>query len=654
MADTALDIHQILQVFREIIKRKTTYNETNLHYEYFKRVNDTIPYKTHGFQSLRHFLENKASDLFYFERVSSDLEFIAPKREYSPSSSVSSSDENGTPKKVTIVKRMEQSEQYSGATEKAKCVLVSNNIYFGRPQSTGVNNPFQNIRNDIKISFDFDAQKREVDKCAAIDDTTTDSESTANGNRVNGGGGDGAYSSVSCDDKRMDVDEGADCNFPWHDKYWHLSITSVHSTNEIWARFFDPFEVMSDNNNFFFRKLFFLFQNEIFFVFRVQDRMRKMTSQLNTHIVNAPKNAAMTRKDDTVYIVKDKQNCYRAVILQMESEIDQCKCFLIDVGDIKWFAKSDIFICPHEFHDVSAMAMRFSLHGLTEFKYNRSACAIVATELSNKIVWAKVKVKSHEFCKRNGKYDAIPVILYDSLNRRTRINLSADIMEKVAFAFKPPKLLMGRTNYVTITHISKVSGHIYGHIINSAKDLMYVNGMIEAIVQNGNLRQYYDSFESETSLHEQLAINANTLYLIYSAYDRRWYRATIVQLETNLNGSDYRNKSSQCNVYCFLIDYGHTRVVNLTNVFALPGILAQFPHLAVSMALDGVTMDRDKIDELKRILQPGDHICVDVVDTITSGDSNKIKSISRVKITKIDKDATTNQTCVCDVNRLLK
>lgn len=393
--------------------------------------------------------------------------------------------------------------------------------------------------------------------------------------------------------------------------------------------------------------------NVIFTFFIVQDRMRKMTSKLNKLIVKAPKKSHVC-SGDTVYIVKDKQNCYRAITLKVESEINQCKCFLIDVGEIKWFEKSNIFICPCEFQDVHPMAMRFSLYGLVEFQDNRSACEIIATELSNKTVWAKVKIKSPEFYKKNGKYDAIPVILYDTLDRCTRLNLSADIMEKMVFAFKPPKLLKGRTNYVTITHISKVTGNIYCHVINSVNDLKYVNGMIEALVQNGNVRQYYDSFESETALHEQLAISANTLYLIYSECDRRWYRATILQLETNLNGSDGQNVSSQCNVYCFLVDYGNTRVVNLTGIFVLPGILSQYPHLSVAMALDGVTMKRDKIEKLKTILQPGNNVCVDVVETINCGDSNKTKTISRVKITKIDKDIDTNQTFACNVNRLLQ
>lgn len=243
MAANELKIDQIVQVFREIIKRKTTYNETNLHYEYFKRVGDTIPYKAHGFLSLSDFLEKNAGHLFYFERVSKDLEFIAPKRIDCECSSVYSVARKEQPKKVSVVKRIERNELYSSGSEKSKCVLVSNNIYFGQPQSTGVNNPFQNIRNDIKISFDFDSQKREVDRRAAIDDSAATNGIQINGGRGNSDGGD-TYSLVSSDDKQMDVDDGDDdCNFPWDDKYWHLSITAAVSTNEIWARFFDPFEV---------------------------------------------------------------------------------------------------------------------------------------------------------------------------------------------------------------------------------------------------------------------------------------------------------------------------------------------------------------------------------------------------------------------------
>lgn len=187
--------------------------------------------------------------------MSKDLEFIAPKRIDSDGSSVYSVVRKEQPKKISVVKHIEQNELYSSGSEKAKRVLVSNNIYFEEPQSTGVNNPFQNIRNDIKISFDFDSQKREVDRRAAIDDSATENESATdgiqNGGKSNSAGGD-TYSLVSRDDKQMDVDDGrADADFPWDDKYWHLSITAAVSTKEIWARFFDPFEVQSTANVYF-------------------------------------------------------------------------------------------------------------------------------------------------------------------------------------------------------------------------------------------------------------------------------------------------------------------------------------------------------------------------------------------------------------------
>lgn len=242
MASTELDVDKIVDIFREIIKRKMSYNETNLHYEYFKRAGDTIPFKAHGFQSLRDFIQKKAGDVFYFERVANDLEFIAPQR---VNGSSAYSEISKEPKKVTLVKKIEKNGLYNGS-EVAKSVRVSNNIYFGKPQSTGLNNPFQNIRNDIKISFDFDSQKREVGRCMMNDTKTTESESSQNIDKhlaIQNDTNRATYSFARHNDEHMEVDESDEFELPWDDKYWHLKITNAVSTNEIWARFFDEFEV---------------------------------------------------------------------------------------------------------------------------------------------------------------------------------------------------------------------------------------------------------------------------------------------------------------------------------------------------------------------------------------------------------------------------
>lgn len=379
--------------------------------------------------------------------------------------------------------------------------------------------------------------------------------------------------------------------------------------------------------------------------------MRKMTSKLIQSVTSNPK-LSRIRSTDEVYVVKDKQNYYRAIVLKVESEIEHCKCFLVDIGNVKWFSLLDIFDCPSEFQYIPPMAMRFSLYGLVEFKENRDASEIITMELSNKELWAKIKIKPEEFYKQGDKHQPIPVILYDSMHRSDRNNISADIMEKMVATFKPPKLLNCRTNYLTITHISKVTGNIYGHLINSSNDLKYVNAMIEAVVEKG-VRQSYEHFESETKLHEILAINANKLYMIYSQYDRTWYRATVLQLETDLCESKKKNICQSCIVYCFLVDYGNTRVVNLTNVYHLPGILALYPYLAVAVTLDGVHMTRTKIDELKEILLPGDNVFVDVIETMECGDSNKTKTICVAKVSKLEKCAVSNETYVCEINQLL-
>lgn len=245
MAAPELDLDKIVEIFREVIKRKTTYNETNLHYEYFKRAGDTIPYKAHGFATLREFIQKKAGDWFYFEKVGSDFEFIAPKRvENTNSNSNSYAEADSDLKKVLVVKKVTQSSNCNGSNA-AKTIRVSNNIHFGQPQSTGVNNPFQNIRNDIKISFDFDAQKREVDRCSTNDEKASKSECSTNDKQLHGADDShsGAYSMAQNTDEPMETDD-YDNDLPWDDKYWHLTITHAVSTNEIWARFHDDFEVI--------------------------------------------------------------------------------------------------------------------------------------------------------------------------------------------------------------------------------------------------------------------------------------------------------------------------------------------------------------------------------------------------------------------------
>lgn len=247
MAACELDMDKIVQIFRDVVKRKTTYNETNLHYEYFKRAGDTIPYKAHGFESLRDLIQKKASDWFYFEKVDKDFEFIGPKRVENENSNANSyAEATSDLKKVCLVKKVIQSGYYNGSNS-VKTVRVSNNIHFGLPQSTGLNNPFQNIRNDIKISFDFDAQKREVDRYSTNSEKASKNDSSTNGKHLASsydGRSSAAYSTAGHYDEQMDTDE-CDNDLPWHDRYWHLKITHAVSTNEIWARFFDDFEVFS-------------------------------------------------------------------------------------------------------------------------------------------------------------------------------------------------------------------------------------------------------------------------------------------------------------------------------------------------------------------------------------------------------------------------
>lgn len=236
MVASGLDLEKTVRFFREIVKRKTSYNEMNLHYEYFKRVGDTIPFKAHGFQSLREFIQIRVG---YFS-ISNVLLEIWNSLHGDDWMSFFWSKER---KKVTVVKPFEQCGLYgpengkNSGSETANRVHVSNNIYFGQAQSTGVNNPFQNIRNDIEVSF------RGVDRCTANNRMTSES-SRNNGKKVAilNDTTRSVYLSAQNDDEHMDMNDLDDSDFSWDDKYCRLKITHV-ATSGISARFIDEFEV---------------------------------------------------------------------------------------------------------------------------------------------------------------------------------------------------------------------------------------------------------------------------------------------------------------------------------------------------------------------------------------------------------------------------
>lgn len=259
MADNRLNLVQIVGVFQNIVKRKMPYNETNLHYEYFEIAGDTIPFKTYGYQTLREFIEQNAGEHFYFIDCAGNSVYIAPRRmENTPNKSKNN---NTTTQSKASASNMAKNESRMEANraqmkllesklnaiqsqrlmkmeksydqalvlsevnktdkidkihvdglKKAKC--VSENMHFSSPQSTGLRNPFQNVRNDLVVSVNCQTEKREIGHFLDMDTEMTDDDPTP---------------------KKI--------YFPWAERYWHMKITHAVSTDEIWARFYDEFEV---------------------------------------------------------------------------------------------------------------------------------------------------------------------------------------------------------------------------------------------------------------------------------------------------------------------------------------------------------------------------------------------------------------------------
>lgn len=369
--------------------------------------------------------------------------------------------------------------------------------------------------------------------------------------------------------------------------------------------------------------------------------MRKITSRL----IESPKKRPRHISSSRIYIAVDNHRYHRVNVLRLEEEVDEFKCFQCDVGATRWYKRDQIYRCPSNIGCIAPMAIRFALYELSAFKESRKACELVVSELHDRCVWARIKTTEKEY--RTTRPRTIPAILYDSNDKKRRSNISTIIMEKLVATFSAPKLQPKRTNYVKISHVSKISGIIYGHVSYTMNDLDFINQMIRMKVAAGP-RQSYSYADSDTALQAIIAKQPDKLYLVYSAHDRRWYRATILELATDFTKS---NDLKRCSAYCFLVDYGLTRSIRFTDICELHGILSIYPFFAVAMLLDKVSMSVDNIAQLKEILLPDNDVMVDVVRIIDTHESNKTKCVALVQMQQLRKYNDTTQ--LYDVNQLI-
>lgn len=346
-----------------------------------------------------------------------------------------------------------------------------------------------------------------------------------------------------------------------------------------------------------------------------------------------------------IYLAVDNHRYHRVNVLRFDGEVDQFKCFHCDVGATKWYKRDQIYRCPSTIRSIAPMAVRFSLHELTAFAESRKACELVVSELHERSVWAKIKITEDEY--RKSKPRSFPAIFYDSNDRKRRTNISTIIMEKLVATFSAPKLIPKRTNYVKISHVSKISGIVYGHVTYTMNDLRFINEMIRMKVA-AKPQQSYTHADSDVALQATIAKQPDKLYLVYSTHDRCWYRATILELATDFTKSnDLRN----CSAFCFLVDYGLTRSIRFSDICELHGILSIYPYFAVAMLLDNVRMTIENIAQLKETLLPDNDVMVDVVRVIDTHDSNKTKSVSLVQMQQLRRYNNTTQ--LYDINQLI-
>lgn len=366
-----------------------------------------------------------------------------------------------------------------------------------------------------------------------------------------------------------------------------------------------------------------------------------MTSQL----ISSPRKRPKRIVSNKIYAIDENRRCYRVQVVRFEEETGQFKCFMCDIGSTKWFDQAQIFRCPSALRHIAPQAIRFSLHELAAFKESRKACELVVSELSDKCVWARIKITESEY--RTDRPRSMPAILYESIDKKRGTNISSVITEKLVATLLAPKLLARRSNYVKVSHVSTTSGIIYGHITYSMNDLRFINQMIGSKV-TAEPRRAFAHIDNGKELQMAIAKHPDRLHLVYTSYDRCWYRAIILELETDFTKS---NDLKRCSAFCFLVDYGLTRSARLTDIYELNGILSIYPYFAVAMLLADVRMTPENIAQIKETILPGNDVMVDVVRVMDTSDCCKAKSVALVKMQQLRKYHDTTR--LYDINDLV-
>lgn len=272
-----------------------------------------------------------------------------------------------------------------------------------------------------------------------------------------------------------------------------------------------------------------------------------------------------------IYVVLVSECAYRVRVEKVDYAQNECLCFFVDEGDLRWFPMSEIYVCPSKFQKFPPQAIRFAMYGLEEFAEYDFARKHLEEILIGKPLVGQICTKKEDFILQEESDDLeqiIHVVLYDT-STEDDINLHPVVVEKICSDIPTPELEFKTLTRVYVSHIDD-NGRVFVQLqSNGVPNIHHVNKLIHKLTQQ-------DGYSNVSTMPDSSNSNLN-IFLVIDDDTKKWCRGKLIS-------------EGDAGATMFLIDYGKTKVIPRSKIYkphSLSQALSIFPPQAIQIKLSG-------------------------------------------------------------------
>lgn len=266
----------------------------------------------------------------------------------------------------------------------------------------------------------------------------------------------------------------------------------------------------------------------------------------------------------------DQHSAYR---VQVEAIDDgQACCFFVDEGFKETIPFDKLYELDESLSQFPVQGINFSLFKLEDFADNPQASDAVRQLISAEQFAVSIKSTQAQY-KKDGK---ISVLMFDPTKDNQMMNKK--VLETACAEMQPPRLEMGKTNLIHVTHIAD-SGLIYC-CLHSSKELTHIKELIKRLTSDG-LDDRYRVTPDELIAGSSGAFEH--LCIVFDSSEKKWYRAQLVEFQPQ--------RTTIGKAKCLFVDYGVCKFIEISNIYSLQTLsmaLNNYPTQSIAAWLHGL------------------------------------------------------------------